>query len=258
MTAKELLGHHMSDKISEMRILQQPFAIATIIKTRGVTAAKPGARAMLNSKGEIKSGWIGGGCISNALRNAVLTAIKEEKPNMISVAPENVLAEKGVMAGQKHDGIQFAKNTCPSEATIDIFIEPILPEPLLVVIGDSPTAEALKSFALQLDWHVKTGSELHGLKNQFVKVIIATQGRGDLSALEKTLKFCPSFVGFIGSKKKYAKLKSRLREKGFCEAAINSVEVPVGLDIGAVTPHEIALSILAKLTQNIRKMKVGT
>lgn len=236
------------------------FAIATIVRTAGTTAAKPGAKALLRQDGTILDGWLGGGCVKGAIKEATLRAYATGQPQFISVAPEEDLTEKGVRAGDKVDGIRFARNGCPSKGTIDIFIEPHLPEPDLLIFGDSPVATKLMELAPQFGWATAKVAPDTPLLSRAPKharyLVIATQGQGDLAALQTGLADSANYVAFVGSAKKFATLSDKLLAQGVGAAQIAAVHAPAGLNIGAVTPVEIALSILAELTQVKREFLV--
>lgn len=254
MTPAEVISDDLAQTAQDMRARKEPFAFATIVHTAGSTAAKPGAKALLSADGTIVHGWLGGGCTRSAVKKAALEALASGTPKLVSVAPEELLQEQGVSPGDVVDGTRFARNGCPSRGSIDIFIEPCLPMPLLTVIGASPVAHALSSLAPEFHWAV--GSDIPtGLEGQQNVVVVATQGQGDLAALEQALAANPDHVAFVGSKRKYLSLSEKLAARGLDRTAIASVKAPAGLDIGAVTPEEIALSILAELVK-LRRTKI--
>lgn len=234
------------------------FAVATIVRTAGTTAAKPGAKALLRADGTILDGWLGGGCVKGAIKEAALRAYSTGQPQFISVAPEEDLTEKGVKAGDAVEGIRFARNGCPSKGTIDVFIEPHLPEPELFIFGQSPVAVKLMDLAAQFGWAAADAAPDAPLPprqpNRARYVVIATQGQGDLAALKTGMADRADYIAFVGSTKKFAALSEKLTAAGVDAALIGSVHAPAGLDIGAVTPAEIALSILAELTQVKREI----
>ncbi|MEO0387305.1 MAG: XdhC family protein, partial [Pseudomonadota bacterium] len=156
MTPSEILSDDLAEAALALRARQEPFAFATIVRTAGPTAAKPGAKALLSADGTILHGWLGGGCTRGAVKRAALQALSAGAPQLVSVAPEDLLAARGVAPGDEVDGMQFAGNGCPSRGTVDIFIEPCLPLPLLVVMGASPVAGALAALAPQFQWSVGT------------------------------------------------------------------------------------------------------
>lgn len=251
MTPAEILSTDLADAAQELRERQEPFAFATIVRTAGSTAAKPGAKALLSADGTIIQGWLGGGCTRGAVKRAAVQALEDGTPQLVSVAPEDLLAEKGVSAGDEVDGTRFARNGCPSRGTVDIFIEPCIPTPQLVVLGNSPVAQALTALAPQFHWSVTTALD-DGTSHQQRFVVIATQGQGDVDALTAACAADPAYIAFVGSQKKYKALSEKLAAAGISQTFIDRVHAPAGLDLGAVTPEEIALSILAQLVKERR------
>jgi len=251
LTSAEILSTDLGEAVQELRARDEPFAFATIVRTAGPTAAKPGAKALLSADGEIVQGWLGGGCTRGAVKRAALQALQDGTPQLVSVAPEELLMEKGVTAGDEVDGTHFARNGCPSRGTVDIFIEPCIPTPQLVVMGASPVAQALSTLAPEFQWSVAATPDQNKPHQQFY-IVVATQGQGDLDALTVALASQASYVAFVGSHRKYASLANRLAAAGVEQSKIDSVRAPAGLDLGAVTPEEIALSILAQLVQERR------
>ena len=254
MTPAEFLSDDLAMAAQTLRQNDEPFAFATSVRTAGTTAAKPGAKALLGSDGTMLHGWLGGGCTRGAVKKAALAALQSGLPQLISVTPEELLAAKGVSAGDVVDGTEFARNGCPSKGTVDIFIEPCLPMPQLVVLGASPVAQALVLLAPQFHWAVsQSAPDTAALAASQRVIVIATQGQGDIGALEAALSVQSKHVAFVGSARKFASLAEKLQQKGIAQYQIASVKSPAGLDLGAVTPEEIALSILAELVQ-VRRM----
>src|SRR5499433_3905086 len=122
--ADDILG-----TISSRRAAGEPFALATVVRTVAATAAKAGAKAVILPDGTISEGWIGGGCARAAVLKAARDALSDGKSRLVSVQPPDVLQEQGISAGDERSGIRFAKNMCPSEGTMDVFVEPVLPRP---------------------------------------------------------------------------------------------------------------------------------
>ncbi|KMW57932.1 Carbon monoxide dehydrogenase F protein [Candidatus Rhodobacter oscarellae] len=253
MMPKELMPQDLADTAEALTARQEPFAFATIVRTAGATAAKPGAKALLAADGTVLQGWLGGGCTTGAVRRAAQEALASGTPQLVSVAPQELLAERGVSAGEMVAGTRFVRNGCPSEGSVDIFIEPCLPSPELLVFGASPVAEALAALAPQFHWEMTQRAAEDALAPAAGPrrrvIVVATQGQGDLVALKTALGAGAEHVAFVGSRKKYAALAQKLIAQGHPEDAVRAVSAPAGLDIGAVTPEEIALSILAELTR---------
>jgi xanthine dehydrogenase accessory factor len=264
------------DIVSRLRAAEEPFVLATVVRTVSVTAAKAGAKAVIRPDGRIEAGWIGGGCARGATLKAAREALADGKSRLISIQPENLLEELGVHAGDDRDGIKFAKNMCPSKGTMDIFVEPVLPRPSLVVLGSSPVALALIEQARPLGYHVTLASpvadlaampdadllvdgfrvEAHHGARHFV--VVSTQGKGDEAALKAALGMGADYRGFVGSRRKIAALREKLVADGISPAALDGIKAPAGLDLGAITPEEIALSILAEITQRRREGQRST
>lgn len=253
MTQSDFMTDDLSSLARILREKGEPFAVATVIRTFGATAAKPGAKAILDAQGAIMQGWIGGGCVRTALAKATRRAMTDGTPQLVSLAPEEVLAEKGVTAGDTVEGVRFARNGCPSKGSLDIFVEPFLPMPELIVFGLSPVARAVAGLAAQFQWAVQSCDATANLAPLATggrrMVVVATQGKDDLACLQKALETQAEFIAFVGSARKWQALADKLRTAGTAEGDITRVQAPAGLAINAVTPDEIALSILAELTR---------
>ncbi len=257
-----------------MQQSEQPFALATVVRTVSVTAAKAGAKAIILEDGTVLAGWIGGGCARGATLKAARDAIADGQPRLVSIQPKDLLEDMGVHAGETKDGVRYASNMCPSQGTMDIFVEPVLPRPELVVMGASPVAMELARLAPEFGFAVTVAAPArdHGAfagaerliegfdlpaSNQRRFIIVSTQGMGDLAALSAALAVEAVYVAFVGSRRKAASLVEELRGKGVDEARLASFKAPAGLDLGAVTPEEIALSILAELVLTRRRGQRG-
>ncbi|WP_297768736.1 XdhC family protein [uncultured Roseovarius sp.] len=230
---------------------REPYAIATVIRTVGATAAKPGARALVLADGTISEGWIGGGCVRSAISRAARDAIAEATPRLISIQPEDALREHGLSPGQTHEGREIARNGCPSKGAMEVFVEPVLPRPELVILGASPVALALATLAQPFEFDITTPeSGPLPAPTSARMIVIATQGSGDLAALNTALASEADYIGFVSSHRKFAALSKRLEADPDSLARIHS---PAGLAIDAVTPEEIALSILAQIVKHRRQ-----
>src|SRR5262245_3513514 len=131
------------DTIANRSARGEPFAVATVVRTVAATAAKPGAKAVILPDGTVSEGWIGGGCARAAVLKAAREALADGRSRLVSVQPADALDDQGVKAGDERAGIRFATNMCPSQGTMDIFVEPVLPRPQVVICGGSPVAVAL-------------------------------------------------------------------------------------------------------------------
>lgn len=253
MTPAEITDQEMAIVAKDLRDKGTPFAIATVVRTLGATAAKPGTKALLTADGCIQQGWIGGGCVRSAVTKAVNRAIQDRAPQFISLRPQELLIEKDIQAGDEVEGIRFDRNGCPSKGSLDIFVEPVLPLPELLIFGTSPVAQSLAKLSEQFQWSIqpcKFDTAVAPLTDGCRRmIVVSTQGKGDLACLTSALNAEAEFIAFVGSQKKFTVLSDKLVQAGFPLEQIAKVQAPAGLTIDAVTSEEIALSILAQLTQ---------
>lgn len=249
--------------LHDLRSKGEPFALATVVRTVDATSAKPGAKAIILPDGTIAEGWIGGGCARSAVAKAGVAAIRQGSPQFVSLRPEELLVAEGVAAGDEREGIRFARNGCPSKGSMDVFVEPVLPRPQLVILGEGPVALALATLAEPFGFHrihaatgltTSTAEETRDTLDPLQPfggqrfIIVATQGKGDEAGLRAALQTGADHIAFVGSRRKFTSLAERLAASGTGEAALARVKAPAGLDIHAITPEEIALSILAEVT----------
>jgi xanthine dehydrogenase accessory factor len=251
--------------ISSRTAAGEPFALATVVRTVAATAAKAGAKAVILPDGTISEGWVGGGCARAAVLKAARDALADGRPRLVSVQPPQALDQQGVTAGEEHAGVHFAKNMCPSQGSMDIFVEPVLPRPQIVICGSSPVAVAIADLAGRLGFAVTAcapaadqaafesvdrridGFALPVDQSGTRYVVVSTQGRGDEAALMAALAVDVDYVAFVGSRKKAEALRASLATRGVSAERVAKFKAPAGLDLGAITPDEIAISILAEI-----------
>lgn len=253
------------DLAAQRKSRGEPFALATVVRTVDVTAAKAGAKALIGQDGSISEGWIGGGCARAAVLKAARLALADGKARLVSIQPKDLLVKQGLGAGESRDGVEFANNFCPSKGTMDVFVEPILPKPALLVIGASPIAVALADLAANMGFAVTVAAgkeelarfgpvaaQIEGLAMPPTNaprtyVVVSTQGSGDRAALKAAAALDARYVAFVGSRRKAATLRDELAGEGVSRARLDAIKAPAGLDIGAITTEEIALSIVAEM-----------
>ncbi len=253
------------DCMARMKGDGRPFALATVVRTEDATAAKAGAKAVIRADGSMV-GWIGGGCTQGAARKAASDALLDGRPRLVRVYPKERLPDT-----VETTGVEIHKSGCPSGGTIELFVEAILPRPSLIVAGASPTARALAALGRRSGFAVTVaalvedqpgfgeadawiaGFDLSGAARVGTSfVVVATQGKRDREALAAALSCGAPYVAFVGSRRKAATLKSAMIDQGLPAARVERLRAPAGLDIGAATPEEIALSILAEIVQERR------
>jgi xanthine dehydrogenase accessory factor len=249
----------------------QTFALATVVRTVSVTAAKAGAKALIGPDGSVEDGWIGGGCARAAVIKAARQCMADGQSRLVSIAPKDALAELGAAAGEERGGVFYAKNSCPSQGTMDIFVEPVLPSPRLLILGASPVAVALAKLAPSMGFAVTVAAALEeherfeagvsrivGLSppNEIgddAFVVVSTQGAGDRAALKSAAGMNARYRAFVGSRRKAETLRRELVKEGVSEAALTAIKAPAGLDISAISADEIALSVLAEMVAARRR-----
>ena len=253
------------DLAAQRKSKGEPFALATVVRTVDVTAAKAGAKALIGQDGSISEGWIGGGCARAAVLKAARQAMADGKARLVSIQPKDLLVKQGLGAGESRDGVVFANNFCPSKGTMDVFVEPILPKPALLVLGASPIAVALADLAANMGFDVsvaagkddlaKFGPVASKIEGFDIKptnaprayVVVSTQGSGDRAALKAAAALDAKYIAFVGSRRKAATLRDELANEGVSRARLDAIKAPAGLDIGAITTEEIALSIVTEM-----------
>jgi xanthine dehydrogenase accessory factor len=254
-----------SDWLAEAAALAQrgePFAVATVVRCERPTSAKPGAKALIRQDGTV-SGWIGGSCAEPVAVKEALGALEDGLPRFL------VLVGRGGASLGRADGVREYTMTCHSGGTLEIFIEPVLPKPALVLVGSGPVIETLAGLATaarfavtvvepELPDHAHLGSarvvgDLSAVSlTPRTAVVVATHGRFDEDALERALRSDAEYVSLVASPTRAGVVRESLRARTIPEERLGRLKAPAGLDIGAVTPEEIAVSILAEIVARRR------
>jgi xanthine dehydrogenase accessory factor len=216
------------------------FAVVTVVRREPPSSARVGDAALVTWEGA-HHGWAGGGCTRETVVREARRAMTEGEPRLLCISPEmNVEPRPGMVA---------VPMTCDSGGTVEIYVEPMLPVPRLVLFGTSPAAEALARIAEAMGYRVERGAD--SVKD--AHVLVATMGDEDLEVLQKVLRGEPAYVGVIASRKRFEQVRQTLIACGIPRAAVERVHAPAGLDIGAKAPEEIALSVMAQIVQERRK-----
>ncbi len=257
--------------MDELRESGEDFCVATVVRTAAATSAKAGAKAVVTREGEVH-GYIGGGCVQGAVRRVGLAAIADGRPRMIRVKPKEDVVEPVDV-----DGVELHKSSCPSGGSVDIFFEPMRQAARLVVCGASPVAVTLIKLAGTMGYrtiaaalaqdHDKiagadqtlSGFDLSELAlGERDAVVVGTQGKRDREALTGALVSGAGYVGMVGSRRKIATLLDQLGSDAPAPAKA-ALHGPAGLDIGAIDPEEIALSIIGEIVMERRRaMQTGS
>lgn len=218
-----------------------PFVEATVVRAQVPASVRPGDGAIVLQDGSIE-GFVGGQCAQGSVREAALGAIRDRRSVLLRVLPGE---------GEpfpETPGAHVVVNPCLSGGALEIFLQPRLPDPVVGVVGDSPIVSALREMAPPLGFVVESGGGTEVVAGA-TAVIVASHGGDESSVIQAALDAGVGFVGLVASRKRGAAVLDSL-ESSHCRRG--RVHVPVGLDIGASTPAEIALSILAQLVREVR------
>jgi xanthine dehydrogenase accessory factor len=239
----------------------QPFALATVVRAEKPTSAKAGAKASITADGTI-TGWVGGSCAQPTVIREALKALQDGQPRLVRLTPPEKLGQA------TQEGVIEVALTCISGGTLEVYIEPHLPAPHLVVIGHLPVAAALVTLGKGLGYRA-TVLGLDATPQRFPQadlvldhldfaqvalttqtyVVVATHGNYDEEALTWALNTDATYVALVASRTRAEAVLQYLREAGLAEERLGRLKYPAGLDIGASSPEEIALSILAEIVQ---------
>jgi len=230
----------------------EAFALATVVRCERPTSAKPGAKALIRRDGTI-TGWVGGACAEPVVVREALFALHDGQPRLIALVGE----DRGVPA--RVEGLVPYPMTCHSGGTLEIYLEPFLPKPLLVLFGHGPVVDVLATLGRATDFTVAVVTPESGRDElgrlclgPSSSVVVATHGSGDEDALELVLSGRAGYVSLIASRKRAAALMETLTQRGLSGDQISRVKAPAGIDIGAITPPEIAVSVLAEIVRHRR------
>jgi len=250
------------EKALTLKSSNEAYATAFIVRRTIPSSGKPGDKAIITKDGNIH-GWIGGGCTQGIVLKEALESMQDGKPRFVSISP-NV----------QESTVRHTKTytmTCQSGGEVDVYIEPVLPKPHIVIFGTSHIAMALAKLSKTMDYTVSavmsepdkvvfpTADNLYAL-NDFSEddllenshLIVCTQGHADVDALHKAVMTNRSYVSFVASRKKANAIFADLRDRDVTFEQLSQIKTPAGLDIGAKLPEEVAVSILAQIIQQFR------
>lgn len=247
----------LTEKARQLEAEGVPYALATVVRCKSPTAARPGDKALITGQGDIH-GWIGGGCAQPAVIKTARQSLRDGQPQLIRVSP--------AQDADPEEDVTGFKSACFSGGTLDIFIEPMLARPVLLLLGSSEVARSLACLAHFAGFTVIVAAPA-ATQTDFPRadqlitgfdtgsasfcgtplVVVATQGKGDQAALQAALGVDTFHRAFIASARKAGKLKQLLKDKGHPPQAVDGIVAPAGLEIGAASPPEIAVSVLAGL-----------
>ena len=254
----------LSSRAQELTAQGATFVTATVVRVEHPTSVAPGNVALVHEDGSIE-GFVGGVCAQNSVRLYSLKAIERGEPLLLRILPDGpgiaaVKSAANVDPGHEvaHDeGSVTVQNPCLSGGAIEVFLEPFLPPPRMIVAGDTPIAAALLRLGpeLGLDAVDSRGGDSGAVvpSADDLALVVAAHGRDELTILRAALEADVPYVGLVASRRRGAGVLEELRKGGVAEELLGRIDTPAGLDIGARTPAEVALSILASIVEVRRR-----
>jgi len=245
------MSTELYSKAAELASQQESFAIATVVRVQGSSSARRGSKALINAQGKIVMGWVGGGCAESAVRSEAVRCIQQEKSELITLDMQDELLGVGMPCG----------------GLMDIYIEPIVPRPELLIVGHGRIAETLATLGHLMNFSVivsdpAADKELFPQADRLIcedfdltetpiglrtYVVIATLHKSDHLWLQKALESDAAYVALIASAHRARLVLDYLLLEGVPAEKVERVWAPAGLDLGAATPEEIALSIISQI-----------
>jgi xanthine dehydrogenase accessory factor len=244
-------------RVAELSAAGEPFALATVVAVQRPTSARPGAHGLVHPDGRIE-GWVGGSCAQPVVVREALRALATGEPRLLRLSREPTTERRG-------DGAIEYVMTCHSGGTMEVYVEPHLPKADLWVAGMTPIADALVRLGSAMGFRatlvdpsavaedhpsvtVETRDDLGEIEPDARPfIVVATQGQWDEEALVAALRRPAAYVGLVASPTRAAAVRAWLLDEGVPEERVAALRAPCGMDVGATTPEEVAVSILAEL-----------
>jgi xanthine dehydrogenase accessory factor len=242
-------GNDILQQAAELARRGEAFALATVVWRQGPSSSQQSARAIITADGDLR-GWIGGACAEPVVIREAREVIEAGAARLLLLgSPEQF----GYPAPPDlPEGMRLVPIACSSEGALEVYIEPVLPVPHLVVVGSTPMAATLAQMAGSLGWRAEqvAGSDFTAadLTPQSF-VVVATQGQDDESVLERAAAARPAYLGLIASQRRGAAVLGYLADRGVDADVLARVKAPAGLDLGRTAHREIAVAVLAELVQ---------
>lgn len=249
------------EKVSHLRADRTPFVLATVVASYAPQSVRPGAKAIVHADGTL-DGWVGGGCVRPVILQEAAEALVDGRPRLVRMNVGNAEAPA------KHGDVREYPMTCQGEGGVEVYLEPVLATPRLIVLGHTPVAQSLSRIGMELGFEVVMASTgwsadvvppgtrvaadasaaLAGA-DASTAVVVATMGAGDEDALTAAVASDAAYVGLVASRAKAKHLLDYVRANGVAQELLARVKFPAGLDLGGMSAAEIAVSIAAELVQ---------
>jgi xanthine dehydrogenase accessory factor len=241
-----VIGEALTRRAQELRAEGSPFVVATVVRARRPASVEPGTAGLVLEDGTIE-GFIGGVCAQHSVRLYALMTIENGAPLLLRIdpdAPEEPVSDEGAVT---------VRNTCLSGGAIEVFLEPVLPAPRVLVAGNSPVAAALRTIGSEVGLDVVAAQDVQDAvltpAPADLALVVASHGQDEIAILRAGLEAGVRYVGLVASPKRGAAVMEELRAEGVPEELLGRLETPAGIDIGARTPPEVALTIVARIIE---------
>jgi xanthine dehydrogenase accessory factor len=254
------VNKQLLERAADLAQRGESFVFAVVVRREPYSSSQQGDSAIITADGSYH-GWLGGNCTRPQVLREAAAALVDGKPRLIALSPEPEL--------QARAGVTPLPMTCHSGGTVDIFLEPVLAAPRLVVFGVSPVARAIAQIGKAMGHLVDIvdpdahAAELPGADRVFTDLgaaelrggapiasaVVASMGENDEDAVAAALAMRPAYLGVVASRKRFAVLRQTLIDRGISAHALDAIHSPAGLDLGGRQPEEVALSILAEIVQ---------
>jgi xanthine dehydrogenase accessory factor len=234
------MGPELTRRVESLSADRIPFVTAIVVRAQDPTSVRAGDTAIVLGDGSME-GFVGGACAESSVRLQALRVLETGEPLLLRIVPD----EHDAVAATA-EGALVVANPCLSGGALEIFLEPRLPAPRIAVVGETPIGQALASLGERLGFDVSLGTEAPAVVDD-VALVVASHGRAEEDALAAALEAGVPYVGLVASRRRGAAVVETLRAHGVPEDRLSRMRTPAGLNIGAVTPEEIALSILAEI-----------
>ncbi len=249
-----MISGALTRKARELTERGSPFVIATVVRVQRPTSVEPGDVALVFADGTIE-GFVGGVCAQHSVRLYSLKAIENGQPVLLRILPggDGGDGEEDPELTEElsnEEGTVTVQNPCLSGGAIEAFLEPVLPVPRVILAGDSPIVAALERIGPAIGLEMVAGASP---RTGDLALVIAAHGRDELDVLRAAVEAGVPYVGLVASRKRGGAVLEQLRADGVNEDLLGTVETPAGLDIGARTAAEIAVSILARIVEVRRR-----
>ena len=230
----------LARRAEELIAERTPFVVATVVRAQRPTSVRPGDSGIVLKDGTIE-GFVGGACAETSVRLQALRALETGEALLLRIVPEGDEAAA-------NEGAMVVRNPCLSGGALEIFLEPRLPAPHIAIVGETPIGQAIAAIAAQLGYDATTTATTPADLSTQAALVIASHGHEEPEAITAGLHAGVPYIGLVASRKRGGAVMDELRQSGI--QGLDRVRTPAGLDIGAQTAEEIALSIVAEIVSS--------